>query len=48
MTPEQEAREEIENHDQGRRLRLAVLATLVKQAPQKPGRTALMKYAYLL
>ena len=34
--------------DQGWRLRLAVLSTLVKQAPQKPGRTALMKYAYLL
>jgi hypothetical protein len=36
------------NLDQGWRLRLAVLATLVKQAPQKPGRTALMKFAYLL
>jgi len=36
------------NLDQGWRLRLAVLSTLVKQAPQKPGRTALMKFAYLL
>ncbi len=36
------------NLDQDWRLRLAVLSTLVKQAPQKPGRTALMKYAYLL
>ncbi len=34
--------------DQGWQLRLAVLSTLVKKAPQKPGRTALMKYAYLL
>jgi uncharacterized protein YwgA len=30
------------------RLRLAILSTLVKKAPQKPGRTALMKFAYLL
>ena len=36
------------NLDQGWRLRLAVLSTLVKEAPQKPGRTALMKFAYLL
>ncbi len=36
------------NSDHGWRLRLAVLSTLVKQAPRKPGRTALMKYAYLL
>ncbi len=36
------------NLDQGWRLRLAVLATLVKQAPHNRGRTALMKYAYLL
>ncbi|NLF09401.1 MAG: SocA family protein [Pirellulaceae bacterium] len=36
------------NLDQGWRLRLAVLSTLVRQAPQKPGRTALMKFAYLL
>jgi uncharacterized protein len=36
------------NLDQGWWLRLAVLAKLVKQAPQKPGRTALMKFAYLL
>jgi len=28
--------------------RLGVLSTLVKDAPQKPGRTALMKFAYLL
>lgn len=34
--------------DQGWQLRLAVLSTLVKRAQQKPGRTALMKYAYLL
>ena len=34
--------------DQGWKLRLAVLSTLVKEAPQKPGRTALMKFAYLL
>jgi len=36
------------NIDRGWRLRLAVLSTLVKQAPQKPGRTTLMKFAYLL
>jgi uncharacterized protein len=30
------------------RLRLVILSTLVKEAPQKPGRTALMKFAYLL
>ena len=36
------------NFDHGWRLRLAILSTLVKQAPQKPGRTALMKFAYLL
>jgi uncharacterized protein len=36
------------NLDQGWWLRLAVLSTLVKKAPQKPGRTALMKFAYLL
>ena len=36
------------NADQGWRLRLAVLSALVKDAPQKPGRTALMKFAYLL
>jgi hypothetical protein len=30
------------------KLRLAVLSTLVANAPQKPGRTALMKFAYLL
>lgn len=36
------------NIDQGWRLRLAVLSSLVKDAPQKPGRTALMKFAYLL
>ena len=34
--------------DQGWKLRLAVLATLVKLAPQQLGRTALMKFAYLL
>jgi uncharacterized protein YwgA len=34
--------------DHGWRLRLAVLSTLVKQAPQTPGRTALMKFAYFL
>lgn len=34
--------------DQGWKFRLAVLSTLVKEAPQKPGRTALMKFAYLL
>lgn len=34
--------------DQGWKLRLAVLATLVQNAPVKPGRTALMKFAYLL
>ncbi len=28
--------------------RLAILATLVKRAPQPPGRTAMMKFAYLL
>lgn len=28
--------------------RLAVLASLVEKAPQSPGRTALMKFAYLL
>jgi uncharacterized protein len=36
------------NLDQSWRLRLAILSTLVKDAPQKPGRTALMKFAYLL
>jgi uncharacterized protein YwgA len=36
------------NQDQEWQLRLAVLSTLVKEAPQKPGRTALMKFAYLL
>lgn len=36
------------NLDQGWKLRLAVLANLVKRAPQQPGRTALMKFAYLL
>lgn len=30
------------------KLRLATLATLVKRARQKPGRTALMKFAYFL
>ncbi len=35
--------------DQNWKLRLAVLSTLVKDAaPHKPGRTALMKYAYIL
>lgn len=34
--------------DQGWGLRLAVLSKLIKKAPQKPGRTALMKFAYLL
>jgi uncharacterized protein len=36
------------NTDQGWLLRLATLSTLVKRSPQRPGRTALMKYAYLL
>lgn len=36
------------NTDKGWRLRLAVLAMLVKNAPKSPGRTALMKFAYLL
>lgn len=36
------------NSDHDWMLRLAVLATLVKNAPVKPGRTALMKFAYLL
>ncbi len=36
------------NVDQSWQFRLAVLSTLVKQAPQKPGRTALMKFAYFL
>lgn len=36
------------NLDQGWQLRLAVLSTLVKRAPVKPGRTTLMKLAYLL
>jgi uncharacterized protein len=34
--------------DQGWRLRLAVLSTLVKESPKTPGRTALMKFAFLL
>lgn len=34
--------------DQGWKFRLAVLASLVKKARSKPGRTALMKFAYLL
>jgi uncharacterized protein YwgA len=34
--------------DNETRLRLAVLSTLVNRAPQKLGRTALMKFAYLL
>jgi uncharacterized protein YwgA len=33
---------------QGWRLRVAILSTLVHEAPQPPGRTALMKFAYLL
>lgn len=36
------------NTDQDWKLRLAVLSALVKNAPQSPGRTALMKFAYLL
>jgi uncharacterized protein YwgA len=36
------------NVDQDWRFRIAVLSTLVKNAPQKPGRTALMKFAYIL
>jgi uncharacterized protein YwgA len=36
------------NVDQDWMLRLAVMSTLVKDAPQKPGRTVLMKLAYLL
>lgn len=36
------------NMDRTSWLRLAVLAKLVKRAPQPPGRTALMKFAYLL
>lgn len=35
-------------NDQSWKLRLAVLTKLVKDAPQRPGRTALMKFAYLL
>lgn len=36
------------NADKQSWFRLAVLATLVKRAPQAPGRTAMMKFAYLL
>ena len=36
------------NVDQGLRFRLAILSTLVKKAPEPPGRTGLMKFAYLL
>lgn len=36
------------NLNHGWKLRLAVLSTLVKNAPQPPGRTALMKFAYIL
>jgi len=36
------------NLNQGWKLRLAVLSTLIKDAPAKPGRTMLMKLAYLL
>ena len=36
------------NADKQSWFRLAVLATLVKRAPQLPGRTAMMKFAYLL
>ena len=36
------------NVDQTWGLRLAALSTLVKDSPLKPGRTALMKFAYLL
>ncbi len=36
------------NMDQNWRLRLSVLATLVQRSQVKPGRTALMKFAYLL
>ncbi|HQU46834.1 MAG: hypothetical protein B7Z74_10750, partial [Deltaproteobacteria bacterium 21-66-5] len=36
------------NADKQGWFRLAVLATLVKRAPQPPGRTAMMKFAYLL
>lgn len=34
--------------DNASSFRLAVLSTLVNKAPQKPGRTALMKFAYIL
>jgi uncharacterized protein len=36
------------NQDQGWWFRLAVLSKLVADAPQPPGRTSLMKFAYLL
>ena len=36
------------NPTESGRLRLAILSKLVEQAPEKPGRTALMKFAYLL
>lgn len=36
------------NTDREWQLRLAILSTLVAKAPAKPGRTALMKFAYLL
>lgn len=36
------------NADKQTWFRLAVLATLVKRAPHPPGRTAMMKFAYLL
>lgn len=36
------------NADKQSWFRLAVLSTVVKQAPKPPGRTAMMKFAYLL
>lgn len=36
------------NIDHDLKMRLAILSTLVRDAPVKPGRTALMKFAYLL